>query len=261
MSYDTRNVKYIIENSFTRVIITLTSLLSVISLLIRNWTYVFWMDFKNAKALQVKFMELQDYNLNTEERARAGDDAPQYKNIKFQKESHFKKWLEILFSSSFLFEVFLLIIHPLPYYDKEYTFYILNMLSSKDAYVPVHYYLGDFLFAFMFMRVYFLIRTIFNFSIYQDLNSRKICTNNRFESNTSFCLKAFIRKSPGTTILFTAVLSVMWLSYLLRIFEKYLPFMFKKLQDLLLEPKAASLRLLHYSYLVCRHHYDNCWLW
>jgi hypothetical protein len=148
------------------VIITITSLLSVISLLIRNWTYVFWQDFKNAKALQVKFMELQEYNLNEEERARQGADAPEYKSIKFQKESHFKKWCAVIFSLNFLFEVLLLVIHPLPYYEKEYTFMILNMLSSKDAYVPVKYMLGDFLFAFMFMRVYFLIRTIFNFSIY-----------------------------------------------------------------------------------------------
>lgn len=60
----------------------------------------------------------------------------------------------------------LLAIHPFPYLEQEYTFYILNMLSSKDQYVPVKYMLGDFLFAFMFLRVYFLIRTIFNFSIY-----------------------------------------------------------------------------------------------
>ncbi len=69
-------MEHIVNNSFTRVIITLTSLLSVFSLLIRNWTYVFWVDFKNAKALQVKFMELQDYNLNEAERERAGTDGP-----------------------------------------------------------------------------------------------------------------------------------------------------------------------------------------
>jgi hypothetical protein len=100
--------------------------------------------------------------------------------------------------------------------------YILNMLGSKDAMVPVKYMLGDFLFAFMFFRFYFLIRTIMNFSTYSDLNSKKVCRNNHFESNTSFCVKALILKSPGMTILITSVLSIMWLSYLLRIFEKYI---------------------------------------
>jgi hypothetical protein len=36
-------------NSFTRVIITATTALSVVSLLIRNWTYVYWADFLNTK--------------------------------------------------------------------------------------------------------------------------------------------------------------------------------------------------------------------
>jgi hypothetical protein len=94
------------------------------------------------------------------------------------------------------------------------------MLGSKDRYVPVKYMLGDFLFAFMFMRFYFLIRTIMNFSAYSDLNSKKTCSKYGFEADTPFCFKALILKHPGLTVLFTAVLSIMWLSYLLRIFEK-----------------------------------------
>ena len=80
--------------------------------------------------------------------------------------------------------------------------------------------LSDFLFAFMFLRCYFLLRTITNFSIYSELNSRRICSNNGFKVNASFVLKANIQKRPGTTVLFTAVFSIMWLSQLLRVFEK-----------------------------------------
>ena len=94
------------------------------------------------------------------------------------------------------------------------------MLSSKDQLVDVHYMLGDFLFAFMFLRFYFILRTIMNFSIYSDLSSKKICKNNGFESNPSFCFKAMFQKNLGATILFVALISIMWLSYLLRIFEK-----------------------------------------
>lgn len=89
-----------------------------------------------------------------------------YRHLKFKKDSYAAKWFKNLISTEFLFEVLLLVIHPLPNFDKEYTFYILNMLGSKNEYVPVKYMLGDFLFAFMFFRVYFVIRTIMNFSTY-----------------------------------------------------------------------------------------------
>lgn len=138
-------------------------------------------------------MELQNYNLNEEERAKAVADGHAeitHKRIKFKKDSPFYKWMVKIFSTEFLVEVLILCIHPLPYYEKEYTVYVINMLTTKDAYVPVHYMLGDFLFAFMFLRFYFLIRTIMNFSTFSDLSSMKICKNNGFESNTSFCFKA-----------------------------------------------------------------------
>ena len=119
-----------------------------------------------------------------------------------------------------MFEVLILVIHPLPYIDYEYEVLIINMLGLKNELVPVHYMLGDFLFAFMFMRCYFLLRTIMNFSVYSDLNSKKICSKHNFEQDTSFCFKALVQKRPGSTVAFIAVFSIMWLSYLLRIFEK-----------------------------------------
>ena len=128
--------------------------------------------------------------------------------------------MKLCLSFEFFFEVLSLVIHPLPYIEKEYVFDIINMLGAKDQYVPVHYMLGDFLFAFMFLRCYFVIRTIMNFSTFSDLNSKKVCNKYGFESNTSFCFKALIQKNPGNTILITAVFSIAWLSYLLRIFER-----------------------------------------
>jgi len=98
---------------------------------------------------------------------------------------------------------------------------ILNMLGSKDQYVPVNYMLSDFLFAFMFCRFYFLIRTLMNFSVYSELYSKRVCAKYKFEASTSFCIKALITKQPGLTIFLTALISIMWLSYLLRIFERY----------------------------------------
>lgn len=94
------------------------------------------------------------------------------------------------------------------------------MLGSKDSYVPVNYMLSDFLFAFMFLRFYYLVRTLMNFSVYSDLYSKRVCAKYKFEANTFFCIKALITKQPGQTIFIIATLSIMWLSYLLRIFER-----------------------------------------
>lgn len=94
------------------------------------------------------------------------------------------------------------------------------MLGSKTEYLPVKYMLSDFLFAFMFLRVYFVIRTLMNFSQFSEMHSKRICAKYGVEANTSFCVKALMKKSPGTTILITSVISIMWLSYLLRIFER-----------------------------------------
>jgi hypothetical protein len=66
------------------------------------------------------------------------------------------------------------------------------MFGNKNELVPVRYMLGDFLFAFMFLRCYFLLRTIMNFSLYADLQSKKVCIKYNFESDTSFCFKALI---------------------------------------------------------------------
>jgi hypothetical protein len=44
----------------------------------------------------------------------------------------FGEWVKQLLSFEFLFEVLILVIHPLPYIDYEYEFMIINMLSTKD---------------------------------------------------------------------------------------------------------------------------------
>jgi len=94
------------------------------------------------------------------------------------------------------------------------------MLATKSTYVEVKYMLGDFLFAFMFLRFYFVIRTLMNFSNVSDLSSKKICRKYNFESNISFAFKAFFKKNHSLTIFVLAFTSIMWLSYLLRIFER-----------------------------------------
>jgi hypothetical protein len=97
----------------------------------------------------------------------------------------------------FLAEVIVIAVHPFPYIEKLYIVPTLDMMDTKSVYLDIEYLLSDFLFAFMFLRVYFLIRTCMNYSVYNELFSRKICHQYGFDGNTSFCIKALVLKSPG----------------------------------------------------------------
>jgi hypothetical protein len=97
---------------------------------------------------------------------------------------------------------------------------LLDFLGTKSNYVPVKYFLSDFLFAFMFLRFYFVIRTLLNFCIFSDLFSKRTCAKFGFEAGTSFYVKALYVKKPGVVILCVSTLSIMFLSYVLRIFER-----------------------------------------
>ena len=119
-----------------------------------------------------------------------------------------------------MFELCLLAIHPFPYFEHDYITYILDMMMTKGAYVPTTFMLSDFLFAFMTLRVYFVIKSFLNMSLYSEIYSQKICKRYGIEANTAFYIKALLNKKPGLTVLFTAFISIMWSAYILRIFER-----------------------------------------
>jgi hypothetical protein len=85
--------------------------------------------------------------------------------------------------------------------------------------VTTCYRLSHVLLAFMFIRVLFLLRTIFNYSMFTDLYSKKLCNSYGFTANVRFTLKCLIMKDPGTTVICTLTSSTLILAYILRIFE------------------------------------------
>lgn len=91
------------------------------------------------------------------------------------KASHLKMFIKLIFTWEFLFEFTILLIHPPPYVEVQYDVPILDMLGTKSEYLPVTYMLSDFLFACMFLRVYFVIRTLMNFSPYSEMHAKRIC--------------------------------------------------------------------------------------
>ena len=139
----------------------------------------------------------------------------------FKRESNFSKWWKLVNTTEFYFEFLLLAIHPIPYYEHILDIDIIDMLFTKTKTDTVRYLLCyDFFFALMCFRVYFLVRTIMNFSVFAELHSKQICIKYGFEQSTSFCLKALVTKSPAKTVMFVALISTMFFAYVLRIFER-----------------------------------------
>lgn len=56
----------------------------------------------------------------------------------------------------------------------------------------VVYNLNDILFSLMFLRLFFLFRTVFNYSEYTDAYSKTICNKYGFTSNNRFALKCYL---------------------------------------------------------------------
>ncbi len=127
-----------------------------------------------------------------------GQDSPaEPAGVQGQRNDQLRKWLNNMCSFEFLFELTILCFHPLPYFERAYTFEFLDM-NSKTVMKEFHYALGaNFLFALMFLRVYFIVRTCMNYTVYQELYAQKICHKHGFLSNAGFCIKALILKAPG----------------------------------------------------------------
>lgn len=81
------------------------------------------------------------------------------------------------------------------------------------------FFLSDFMLAFMFLRLFFLIRTSFNYSIYTDALSKKICKAHGFDAGFKFAVKCKLLIDPEETVFIMFFGTVCIFAYLVRIFE------------------------------------------
>ena len=71
----------------------------------------------------------------------------------------------------------------------------------------------------MFLRVYFVARTFFNYSVYTDAYFKKLCRENGFNPGVRFTFKCYLATYPERTImcLFFSTLSI--IAYVFRVLE------------------------------------------
>jgi len=83
----------------------------------------------------------------------------------------------------------------------------------------VYYLVSDMVLAFMLVRIAFVVRAVFNYNLYTDLYSKKLCQSYGFTANIRFAYKCLLKSDPLTTVGMSLFISVLVLGYQLRIFE------------------------------------------
>lgn len=126
------------------------------------------------------------------------------KNGYFEKERYFTK--------TFVFEVFILLINPIPFYESYVT-----IRAKKN--IKVVYFLSEFLLSFMILRLFFILRTIFNYSIYSDSFSKQLCRTYGFRPGLFFTMKCYLINHPKATVLSLLSFTIFVFAYVLRIYE------------------------------------------
>jgi hypothetical protein len=112
-----------------------------------------------------------------------------YKEITAEKFDIFQPKHTYLLNESFIIEFVMLAVVPIPHFDM----YITHKAKSN---VMVHYFLSEFMLSIMAMRLFMLVRTYFNYSIYADCYSKKLFQQYGFGANISFSFKAKLINDP-----------------------------------------------------------------
>ena len=71
----------------------------------------------------------------------------------------------------------------------------------------------------MFLRMYFVVRALFNYSVYSDAYSRNICKNHDFYPGFRFICKSSLSNNPETTVFSMFFFFTLVLAFILRVCE------------------------------------------
>jgi hypothetical protein len=76
-------------------------------------------------------------------------------------------------SPQFYFDLVILVLHPVPYFDPTFNLDCINMLD-RTRFITITYRMSHILLACMFLRLIFLVRALFNYSMYTDKYSKSL---------------------------------------------------------------------------------------
>ena len=122
-----------------------------------------------------------------------------------------------------LFEISILSIFPYPYLTGKITYMQANSLEKSEDYVNSYllcYTVAEFLYIFMFSRLFFIVRTMINFTPYQDDHARFCCAKSEKKANVRFAIRCMMKTHPFLMIYGTSFCSFVLLGIIIRLFER-----------------------------------------
>lgn len=146
------------KDSPLRIVVLVLTLLAISSILLRHGLKTRWLNQAIARK-----------NKANQQRMRRGSNNVYIVNY---DSFHRRRRKRNIFSWTLLFELIIIVIQPIPYYDVEITHNYLH--TDKQHLQTSVFLLGEFLYALMFFRLFFVVRTIFNYSMYTDAYAKKV---------------------------------------------------------------------------------------
>ena len=194
-----RNHHNCAENTFEvyRWLTFCFTLLAALFLVLRHWVKVNW------------------YNNRPIQLSHSKKDA-------ITKRKQIKKKKQVL-SRHFFLELLILSIFPYP--TMRSTFSILqsvrlNKNDGIDEYVHLCYTVSELFYVFIYIRLLFLLRALFNFTPYQDNHARYYCARYGTKANVRFSIRCMLRTRPFFMIMLFILPSFFVLGIFLRVFER-----------------------------------------
>ena len=71
----------------------------------------------------------------------------------------------------------------------------------------------------MFLRVFFIARSVFNYSVYTDAYFKKLCREHGFNPGVRFTFKCYLASYPERTIMWLFFSTIALIAYIFRILE------------------------------------------
>ena len=112
----------------------------------------------------------------------------------------------------FIIEVLILLVIPTPFYDQYFT-------VECNGGQQIVYLLSDFAIAFMWLRLFFLYRSIYNYSIFSDAFAKQVYNSYGLKETLGFQLSCHLSELPNKTVMVLFLSTVLASAYLVRIFE------------------------------------------
>jgi len=134
-----------------------------------------------------------------------------------------KKKNKRTFNRNLLLEVLLLSILPYPYLKGGFSLNQPKNLSSCgdcNETIELCYTYSEIIYVCMFVRLWFLLRALFNFTPYQDDHARYYCSRTGTKANVRFSIRCMMKTHPFLLIYCFSFPSFFLLGVFLRVFER-----------------------------------------